>query len=122
MPSHAFAATAATADTKTTMGSAYTMPKGGRVTQCRLAFYQGVIDKSCSGILTIETDRQKGPFEYAVGGQMGITTTSGATGPNCPTEVIAVHGLSLGQGEIVTVSLTMTEALEECVVSIEWIQ
>jgi len=121
MASTSFGPTAATADTKTTIGSAYTVPKGGRVTQIRLSFYQGVIDKATSGILTIETDRQKGPFEYAVGNSIGITTTSGATGPNCPTEVIVVSGLNISQGEIVTMSLTMSEALEECVISMEWV-
>lgn len=119
--SHAFAATAATADTKTTMGSAYSLPIGGTIKRIRLAFYQGVIDKSCSGILTVETNIQKGPFEFAVGGQMGITTTSGATGPNCQTEEIEVS-IPVKINEEITVSLTMTEALEECVVSIMWEQ
>jgi len=108
------------ADTKTQIGSDYTVPKGGRVTQIRYAFYQGVIDKASSGILTIETDRQKGPFEFAVGGQIGITTTSGATGPNAPTELIPVSGLNLTQGEVVSVYLTTAEALEENTVSIEF--
>jgi len=97
------------------------MPKGGRVTQLRACIYQGVIDKATTGILTLETDRQKGPFEYAMGGSIGITTTSGATGPNAPTEVIVIQGLSLSQGEIVTISLTTAEALEECTVSMEWV-
>lgn len=111
--------TAATADTKTAIIDAYTMPSGGTVRFVRLSFYQGVIDKSCSGVLTVETDRQKGPFEYAVGGQMGITTTSGATGPNVSTEIIPV-AIQLSQGEIVTISLTMSEALEECCISFQW--
>jgi len=120
MASTTFGPTASVADTKTAIGSTYTVPKGGRVRQIRYSFYQGVIDKATSGKLIIETDRQKGPFEFAVGGQMGITTTSGATGPNCPTEVIFPIGLVLSQGEIVTVSLTTAEALEENTVSIEW--
>lgn len=111
--------TAATADTKTAIISAYTMPMGGRIKAIRLSFYQGVIDKACSGILTFETDRQKGPFEYAVGGQMGITTTSGATGPNVSTELIPVD-IAVSQGEQVTISLTMSEALEECCISFQW--
>jgi hypothetical protein len=119
MKSHADGPTAATADTKTAIISSYTMPTGGMVRAIRLSFYQGVIDKSCSGILTFETDRQKGPFEYAVGGQMGITTTSGATGPNVSTEIIPV-AIQVSQGEQVTISLTMSEALEECCVSFQW--
>lgn len=90
------------------------------MTQARITFYQGVIDKSCSGTLHIETDRQKGPFEYSIGGQMGITTTSGATGPNANTEVIVISGLSLSQGEILSVYVTTIEALEDVTVSIEW--
>jgi len=120
MASTSFGPTASVADTKTQIGSSYTMPKGGTVKQIRYAFYQGVIDKATSGKLIIETDRQKGPFEFAVGGQMGITTTSGATGPNCETEVIYPSGIVLSQGEIVSVYLTTAEALEENTISIEW--
>jgi len=117
--SHAFAATAATADTKTTMGTAYKVPSAGTIRRIRICFYQGVIDKATTGILYIETDQQKGPFEFAVGGSIGITTTSGATGPNIQTEELQVSIPVKAQEEI-TVSLKAAEALEEVTVSILW--
>jgi hypothetical protein len=117
--SHAFAATAATADTETTMGSAYKLPKGGTIKRIRFCFYQGVIDKATTGILYLKSDVQKGPFEFAVGGSIGITTTSGATGPNIATEEIECS-IPSGAQEEWTVSVKMAEALEECTVSILW--
>ena len=120
MASKALGPSAATADTKSQIGSDYTMPKGGTVKSIRVCFYQGVIDKATTGKLIIETDRQKGPWEFAIGGSIGITTTSGATGPNIPTEIIYPFGMTFGQGEIITISVTMAEALEEVTVSFEW--
>ena len=117
--SHAFGPTALTADTKTTIGSAYKVPQAGVIRKIRFCFYQGVIDKATTGILYLESDQQKGPFEYAVGNSIGITTTSGATGPNCPTEEIEVSIPVIAQEEI-TMSAKMAEALEEGTVSILW--
>lgn len=117
--SHAFGPTALTADTKTAIGSAYKVPQAGVIKRIRFCFYQGVIDKATTGILYLESDQQKGPFEWAVGGSIGITTTSGATGPNIATEEIEVHIPVKAQEEI-TVSAKMAEALEEGTVSIMW--
>lgn len=117
--SKSFGPTALTADTKTTIGSAYKFPKAGVIKRIRYCFYQGVIDKATATILTLESDMQKGPFEFAVGGSVGITTTSGATGPNIATEEIEV-AIPIGAQEEFTVSGTSAEALEEATVSILW--
>lgn len=116
---HAFGPTALTADTKTTIGSAYKVPKGGTIKLIRFCFYQGVIDKATTGILYLESNVQKGPFEYAVGGSIGITTTSGATGPNIATEEIKVN-IPVDPEEEITMSAKMAESLEEGTVSIHW--
>lgn len=115
MPSKAFGPTAGTADTKTPIGTDYTVPKGGRVTQARVTAYNGVADKAGTAILTIETDRQKGPFEYAVSLGGGLTDVY-----SLKESVIPISGMTLAQGEILTVSLTCSEATEDAIVSIEW--
>lgn len=117
--SHAFGPSALTADTDSTVGTAYKVPKGGVIKLIRFCFYQGVIDKATTGILYLKTDVQKGPFEFAVGGSIGITTTSGATGPNIATEEIKVN-IPVGPQEEITISAKMAEALEEATVSIHW--
>jgi len=95
------------------------MPTAGVIKKIRFCFYQGVIDKATTGILYLESDRQKGPWEYAVGGSIGITTTSGATGPNIRTEEIEVH-IPVEYKEEITLSAKMAEALEEGTISIQW--
>jgi len=115
--STSFGPTAATADTKTTIGSAYTFAKIGRLRQIRVNYYQGVIDKATTGILYLDFKKLSGPFEFAVGGSIGITTTSGATGPNIATETVDID-IPVDNGEVLTVSLKMAEALEECTVSV----
>lgn len=117
--SHCFAATAATADTKSAMGSAFKLPVAGTIKRIRVCFYQGVIDKATTGKLTLESNLQKGPWEFAIGGSIGITTTSGATGPNIATEEIECS-IPVALNEEITISLTMAEALEECTVSFLW--
>lgn len=119
--STSFGPTAATADTKTTIGSAYQFPGSGVIKKVRVCFYQGVIDKATTGILYLDFKKLAGPFEFAVGGSIGITTTSGATGPNIPTEEIDVD-IPYSVGEQITVSLKMAEALEECTVSITMVE
>ncbi|MFQ6116226.1 MAG: hypothetical protein ACE5NG_19360 [bacterium] len=122
MPSYgkSFGPSALTADTKSQVGSDYTVPHSGVIKQIRYCFYQGVIDKATTGILYLESDRQKGPFEFAVGGSIGITTTSGATGPNAQTEVVEVD-IPITQGEILSVHVKAAEALEEATISITWL-
>lgn len=117
--SHAFGPTAGAADTKGIIGAAYKVPKGGTIKQIRVCFYQGTIDKSTTGILYLTTDVQKGPFEFAIGNSIGITTTSGATGPNCPTEVLDCN-IPVGPQEEVTIEVKFSEAVEEVTASIHW--
>lgn len=119
--STSFGPTAAVADTKTAIGSVYSTGGSGVIKKIRMCFYQGVIDKATTGILYLDFKKQKGPFEFAVGGSIGITTTSGATGPNIPTEEIDVD-IPYVLGEEITVSLKMAEALEECTVSLTLVE
>jgi len=114
MASKSFGPTAAVADTKTTIGVAYQVPKGGRIQKIRVAAYNGVADKAGTAILILETDRQKGPWEYAVQFMQGLTDVYPV-----PTAVIDCN-IPVSQGEIVTVSLTASEALEDVIVSITW--
>lgn len=116
MPSKAVGPTDLTAATKTQVGSDYTMPKGGRVSQIRVAAYNGVADKSGVATLIIETDRQKGPFEYAVSLGGGLTDVY-----SLKESVIPIANLAFEQGEIVTISMTAIEALEDATVSFEWV-
>jgi len=111
--STSFGPTASTADTKTTIGSAYTFAKTGRIRQIRLNGYQGVTDKAQNGILTLDFKKLSGPFEFAVMAANTEVTVGGSHG----TEVIDVD-IPVDNGEVVTVSLTTAEALEECTISL----
>jgi len=117
MPSKSGGPTATTADTKTAIISSYTMPSGGTIKMIRYTGYNGVIDKASTGILTVESDRRKGPWEYAVDIGGTWATTSGAS----PTQVNKIPcNIPVSQGEQITVSLTTAEALEENCISIQW--
>lgn len=119
--STSFGPSAATADTETAIGSAYTFSKSGRIAKLRICFYQGVIDKATAGILFLYFKNLAGPFEFAVGGSIGITTTSGATGPNIATEEIDVD-IPYTNGEVITPKLKAAEALEEVTLSITMVE
>ena len=119
--STSFGPSALTADTETAIGSAYTFSKTGRIKKLRFCFYQGVIDKSTTGILYLNFKNLSGPFEFAVGGSIGITTTSGATGPNIQTEEIDVD-IPYTNGEQITPKAKMSEALEEATLSITMVE
>ena len=115
MPSKSFGPTTTTADTKTTIGAAYTVPKSGTVRRIRVAGYNAVTAKSGSAMLKVESDRQTGMLaEYAV--NLG----SGASVGDSSSEEIISPALSLEQGEIITVSVTSAEAVTDIIVSIEW--
>jgi len=115
MASKSFGPTNTTADTKTKIGSDYTVPKPGTVTQIRVAGYNGVADKAGTAVLHIESDRQHGPFEYAVNLGSGLSDVY-----PLKESVIYPQGLRFQQGEIISVYLTSAEALEDVIVSIEW--
>jgi len=105
------------ADTKTTIGSAYTFAATGRIKKIMVTGYQGVTDKAESGVLTLNFKTLTGPFEFACVASAGEITVGGKRNP----QVIDVD-LPVKNGEVVTVSLTTAEALEDCVVSLLFIE
>lgn len=111
----AFGPTAASADTKTGIGSETAMPQAGRIRRIRVIGYQGVTDKADSAILTLETNLQKGPWEFACGPANHEITVGG----RIPTEEIEVD-IPVGINEKITVSLTASEALEDCIISLTY--
>lgn len=96
----------------------YTVPQNGNIKKIRVSFYQGAVDKACSGILRLTADRgylKGNPQEFAIG---GITGTSGTdTGIAIPTETIDVD-IPIEQGTIMKVSIYPNEAIEDVVVSL----
>jgi len=114
-----FGPTAVSADTKTTIGSAYSFPSSGRIKKIRFCAYQGVVDKSTTAILYLDFKRLSGPFEFAVGGTVGVSGTD--SGIAMPTEEIDVD-IPYQVGEEVTVSVKAAEALEEVTVSLTLVE
>jgi hypothetical protein len=115
--STSFGPTASVADTKTPIGSAYTFATSGRIAKIRVNGYQGVTDKAQNGILILDFKRLAGPFEFAV----MAANTEVTVGGSHPTEEIDVD-IPYSNGEVITVSLTTAEALEECTVSITMVE
>lgn len=115
--STSFGPTAGTADTKTTIGSAYTFSKKGKIVAIRVNGYGGVTDKAQNAILILNFKNMSGPFEFAVKSAVNEITVGGGT----PTEVVPVD-IPYENGEVVTVSLTCSEAQEDCIVSLKFIE
>ncbi|RLI42935.1 hypothetical protein DRO69_09820 [Candidatus Bathyarchaeota archaeon] len=111
----AFGPTTVTADNKDKIGSAYSFPQNGVIKKIRFCAYQGVVDKATTAILYLEFKRLSGPFEFAVGGTVGISGTD--SGISMPTEEIDVN-IPYKTGEEVTVKLKASEALEDVIVSL----
>lgn len=115
MPSKAFGPTTTTADTETKIGGAdYTMPSSGKVRRIRVCGYNAVAAKAGSAKLVLKSDRQNGPFEYA------INLGGGALDTMSETNEIAAPAISLSQGEIISFNITSAEAVTDCIVSFEW--
>jgi len=104
--------------TETTIGTAYKVPNAGTIKRIKMSFYQGVIDKSNTGTIKLSTDQQKGPFEYAVGGASGITTTSGATAGYELQEIEV--SIPVKAQEEITLKGTFVEIVEDLTVHIMW--
>lgn len=111
----AFGPTAAAADTKTTIGSETAMPEAGTLRRIRVTGYQGVTDKADTAILTLDFNITKGPYEFACAPPSHEITVGGRIG----AEEIEVE-IPFAINEKVTVSLTASEALEDCVVSLTY--
>lgn len=116
--------TACAADTETQIGgAAISLLPGGTYTikKIRVCFYQGVIDKATTGILELKIDKVSGPFKWPIGGSIGITTTSGATGPNIPTEEIDCDIRNVPGSAEVSIYCTFAEAVEEVTAGITYV-
>lgn len=114
--STSFGPTAMVADTKTQVGSTYTIERDATIKKIRITGYNGVTDKAESCILTLECSRTKGPFEwscYMAGGEVTV-------GGKRPTEIIEVD-IPVTQGETLSVYGTASEALEDCIVSLSYV-
>lgn len=109
----AFGPTASSADTKTKIGSETAMPQSGVIRRIRVTAYQGVTDKADTSILHIETNLQKGPWEFACAPPSHEITVGGRIGAEEWEVEIPVK-----INEKITVSLTSSEALEDVVVSL----
>lgn len=118
MPSNStsFGPTAAVADTKTAIGSAYTIERNAVIRKIRVAGYNGVTDKSTAAILYVELSRTKGPFEFACYGAGEEITVGGKRS----TEEIDVD-IPVTSGEVITVSVKAAEALEEVTISLTYV-
>lgn len=108
-----FGPSAGTADTESTIGSAYSFGKSGRIYEIRINGYGGVTDKAQNGILYLYFKNMAGPFEFAVCGVSNEVTVGGAR----PTEVIPCD-IPYNVGEQVTVKYKGAEASEEVTVSL----
>ncbi len=120
--SKAFGPTAVTAATKTTVGSAYTLPAGvTKLTKLYASVTTLTKAESIQGYITLEGDWGKGPFEYTVPIQFmsGTSGTEAAWGAIACCEGIPLDIPVPGAG-ILTVSATITNAVEVCV-SVEFI-
>lgn len=114
--STSFGPTAATADTKTAIGSVYTIERDATLKKLRVSGYQGVTDKATSAIAFIDLSRTKGPFEFACYGAGEEITVGGKR----QTEEIDLD-VPVTKGETITVSLKAAEALEEVTMSLTYV-
>lgn len=110
--STSFGPSAGTADTESTIGSAYSFGKSGRIYEIRVCAYNGVADKAGTAILYLYFKNLAGPFEYAVELGAGLTDVYSAK------ESIIPCSIPYNVGETVTVKLKGAEALEEVTVSL----
>jgi len=112
--SKSFGPTSVTAETKTQVGSDYTMPSGARriigmqVCVGTLAKAEGI-----TGHITLEHDGATGPFEYAIPLAMasGTSGTETAWGALCGIAIIPVD-ISGINGGVLKVYATMIAAVE----------
>ena len=109
-----FGPTAGVADTKTTIGSAYTFASQGRIKKIRWNGDQATADIGLQGIVILDFKRLTGPFEFAVG-MSGAKVTAGET--SVPTSEIDVD-IPYENGEVVTVSYKGTETTADATVSL----
>jgi len=116
--STSFGPSAGTADTESTIGSAYTFPGSGVITGFRINGYGGVTDKAQNGILIFDFKVRKGPFEWAVCGVSNEITVGGARGSESKDNLNIPYSI----GEVLTVKYKGAEASEEITVSVDLLE
>ena len=114
--STAFGPTTGTADTQTTIGTAYSFPGSGTIKKIRFCGYIAVVDKAGSAILYLQFKRLSGPFEFAVSVADSVTVSTGHE-----TEEIDVD-IGYQVGEEVTVKVKGSEAIEDMIVSLTLVE
>lgn len=115
--STSFGPTAATADTETTIGSAYTFATSGTLKKMRVTGYNGVTDKATAAIVYLSFKKLQGPFEFACYGAGEEISVGGKRA----TEEIDID-IPYDNGEVVTVSMKAAEALEEVTISLTMVE
>lgn len=108
-----FGPSAATSATKSPIGSETGMPTNGTIRRIRIVGFQGVTDKGEQAILIIETNLQKGPWEfacYAAGSEITV-------GGKRATEEIEVE-IPVRINEKISVFVNAAESLEDVTVSL----
>ena len=113
-----FGPTAGTADTKTTIGSAYTFALTGRIKQICVSGSNQTADKSTSAILTLDFKRLSGPFTWSVNFPGNVVGDGGGPVGNSPIDV----DIPYENGEVVTVSLTCSDTEDDCIVSLTCVE
>lgn len=108
----------ATADSKSTIGSAYSFGGSGTIKKIRVVFDQVTADIGMQGILHLEFKKLAGPFDFVVGA-IGGKGTAGETA--IPATVIEVD-IPYSLGEEVTVKMTTTEIIADATVSLTLVE
>lgn len=113
-----FGPTAGTADTKTTIGSAYTFASSGKILKIRYVADQATADIGLNGILYLDFKRLTGPFEFAVGMLQGKATAGEGSAPVNEIDT----DIPYQNGEVVTVSVKTTETSADNTVSLTCVE
>lgn len=103
-----------TADTETTIGSAYSFPGSGVIKKLRVVFDQATADIGMQGILYLYFKKLAGPFEFVVGAISGKLTAGEVSVPATEIDVDIPYVV----GEQVTVKMKTTEVTADATVSI----
>ena len=106
-----------TADTKTTIGSAYKMPSGAsRIVGILVAVGDEGVQEPWDSVVTLDIDDKVGPFEFVA--TMGGATASAASFQIQPAAFIPVDIEVNGGASEVTVSYTGTNTPEAVKISL----
>lgn len=108
----------ATADSETTIGSAYQFPGSGVIKKIRVVMDQVTADIGMQGILYLYFKKLAGPFEFAFGAISGKLTAGEVA---IPAQEIDVD-ISYSVGEQVTVKIKASEIIADATVSLTMVE